>query len=68
MDQDIVEFGPDEHERGNKECGRCWGWAHPLPCQCGGFVHAQFFDESNDDPILIFACDKCGDEYCEVEG
>ena len=51
-----------KHEIGNTDCPECYSW-YPLKCKCGGLVHAEFFEEHYDAVILLYKCDKCGDEY-----
>lgn len=48
-----------EHETGDKECLECY--AEPDPCDCGGLIHHQYFDESWDSVIVLHKCDLCGD-------
>ena len=65
-------FGEDdyEHRIGDKECdeGWCNGYTFPMPCQCGGLIHANFGDEDSDCNYWLYkACDKCGLDYEAVE-
>ena len=55
-----------EHEPGDKDCGDCWKM-YPLPCDCGGLVHAAFFEEMQDGYLLSYACDRCDDPCPEVD-
>jgi hypothetical protein len=54
-----------EHERGNRECTSGWcGNQFPLPCECGGLVHADFGDEDSDCNYWLYKkCDRCGEDY-----
>ena len=57
----------DNHEVGNSECPDCWK-NYPVPCKCGGLIHAQFGDEdSNGDYWLEKFCDTCEDDYEELD-
>ncbi len=57
----------DNHEISNKECSDCWQ-GYPVPCKCGGLVHAQFGDENSDgDYWLEKFCDVCGSDYEEID-
>ena len=60
-------FDADEgHEIGNPECPECWN--PPTQCNCGGLIHSAFGDENYDgDYWLIHSCEKCRDNYDEVE-
>lgn len=53
-------FGSWDHATGDPDCSGCWSDAWPAPCECGGLVHAEFEDESNDSVILSYRCDRCG--------
>lgn len=60
-------YSDSEHEIGlDGECPECWK-GYPVKCKCGGNVHAEFYDESFDDVALSYKCDKCGDNYEELE-
>lgn len=53
----------DDHERGNKDCPRCW-YEEASPCVCGGLIHSEFGDEDIDcNYWLYYKCDRCGDDY-----
>jgi len=60
-------FG-EEHEVGNPDCIAGWcGNEFPAPhadmaqTECPGLMHANFFDESNDNVLLEKQCDVCGE-------
>lgn len=56
-----------DHEIGNANCDECWT-GYPKQCQCGGLVHAEFGDYIDcENAYLVYSCDKCGDNYDEVE-
>lgn len=58
----------DEHEVGNDKCPACFGDSDPKKCKCGGLIHTSFGDENYDcDYWLYEKCDKCGDEFEEIE-
>jgi len=68
---DTFVFGEDDdkHEKGNTKCSA--GWCDPFTnfpkrCNCGGLIHANFLNESDDDILLQLYCDKCGEDYEEV--
>lgn len=54
------------HRRGDEACaeGLCKGKGageYPLPCKCGGLIHANFGDESSDGDYWLYEkCDRCG--------
>lgn len=51
-----------DHQKNNPECPACWR-GFPVPCECGGLIHAEFGDENaNGDYYLIYRCSKC-DNY-----
>lgn len=60
------EYGAEtHHEKGNVTCLACWE-EYPLPCRCGGLVHAIYLDEDDEDTIcLARKCDTCGNDYSE---
>ena len=49
------------HSVGEESCktGWCGGWGYPKPCKCGGLIHAEFDDESDDNVYLLYKCDRC---------
>jgi len=51
-----------EHIVGNKQCekGWCGNHGYPKPCLCGGLIHADFGDDTDDGFWLHTMCDKCG--------
>ena len=50
-----------EHIVGNKQCEEGWcGNEYPKPCLCGGLIHADFGDDTNDGYWIHTMCDKCG--------
>lgn len=66
-------FGDSDwpHEIGNPKCDAGWCNAEdwPMPCKCGGLIHANFADEDgNGDYYLFKQCDQCGGEYEFVYG
>lgn len=57
----IIENQP--HEVGNIRCNECTR-SYPAKCACGGLIHAQFVRETwQNQTILAFACDLCGEKY-----
>ncbi|MFH1226783.1 MAG: hypothetical protein V1701_02630 [Planctomycetota bacterium] len=56
MDYDI---DLSEHKVVNGECNQCW-ITTPLKCDCGGIVHTQFGDDTQDGYWLLHKCEKCG--------
>jgi len=50
-------------------CVECFK-GYPVPCKCGGLIHAEFsdYDDANDDVLLLLECDQCGSSYQEFEG
>lgn len=61
---ETIKFGDssDLHKVGDAECGEGWcGSSYPMPCKCGGLIHANFGDEDYDGYWLYKMCDKCGD-------
>jgi hypothetical protein len=57
-------FSLDEqiHHRGDARCPGC-AEDYPVPCSCGGLVHATTTDVTTaDDPDVVSAtrCDRCG--------
>lgn len=60
---DVSGEGVYKHKIGNAECEEGWctnGRHFPLPCICGGLIHADFGDETEDGYWLYTKCDKCG--------
>ena len=55
-----------DHVAGERECGACW-MNHPKECECGGLIHAEFFEEMSDGYLLQYCCDRCGDNYSEKD-
>jgi len=52
-----------QHIAGDRRCSECFK-DYPMKCACGGFIHAQFVRETwQNQTILAFACDLCGDKY-----
>lgn len=49
-----------DHLIGQPDCPGCWSESFPVPCGCGGLVHAEFEDESWDSVMLSYRCDRCG--------
>jgi hypothetical protein len=67
---DVSGEGLYSHEVGNKDCdaGWCGSSGYPRPCKCGGLIHADFGDEDSDcNYWLYLKCDKCGEDYEEIE-
>jgi hypothetical protein len=62
---DVSNEGVDQHVIGNKFCTEGWcGSTYPIPCQCGGLIHADFGDEDREGNYwLILRCDRCGERY-----
>lgn len=57
-----------EHRVGDPRCvdGWCGGIdGYPKPCRCGGLMHADFGDDTEDGYWLHLKCDKCGENYRE---
>lgn len=53
-----------EHSKDNTRCEECCGIGYPMPCVCGGLIHAQFIKETwQMEKELAFSCDSCGDKY-----
>lgn len=61
---DVSGEGFYQHEVGNKDCTEGWcGDRYPVPCECGGLIHADFGDEDRSgDYWLHKKCDRCGEE------
>ena len=58
----LVSYDGDPHAVGDKECRNGWcGDHYPIPCDCGGLIHADFGDEDWDGYWLHTKCDKCGE-------
>jgi hypothetical protein len=57
----------EAHEIGNPNCDQGWcgdGTGYPVPCECGGFIHADFGDENADGDYWLYQrCDRCGGDY-----
>ena len=54
----------EEHYEGRRDCPSCWH--KPYQCKCGGLIHNEFFDYDGPpdyDLILIYLCDRCGEDY-----
>ena len=53
----------NKHVVGNAKCqeGWCGTDGYPALCDCGGIIHADFGDESEDGVSVITLCDKCGE-------
>lgn len=51
----------DAHLKGDKSCEACW-MSYPKPCDCGGLMYAEFFEESWDGYMLTTICDLCGED------
>lgn len=57
----MILDGYDQHHIGDIKCDTCWA-EYPVPCICGGLIHATFGDESYDgDYWLHTQCDMCGE-------
>lgn len=65
---DVSGEGIYQHEIGNKDCSEGWcGLSFPVPCKCGGLIHADFGDENADCEYWLYKkCDKCGEDYDEA--
>ena len=50
-----------EHFKGAIKCSGCW--ERPHRCICGGIIHNEFEDESEDGPTTWQRCDSCGENY-----
>lgn len=49
------------HDVGDSDCGSCWK-GYPVPCDCGGLIHAEFGDYTDADSYYLDTkCDKCGE-------
>ena len=56
-----------EHPIGDKDCAICWS-GYPVPCVCGGLIHAEFGDENYDGDYWLYEeCDKCCYDYEEED-
>lgn len=56
----FTDENDEVHKIGAKHCPGCWR-EEASHCECGGFVHSWFVDESDDSIILGYKCDKCGE-------
>ena len=56
------------HVVGDGACPECWE-DYPVPCQCGGLLHAGGEDEDADGAELpaTTVCDRCGRSEEEIE-
>lgn len=54
------KLGCWEHIVGDGDCEGCWR-GYPVPCDCGGLIHAEFGDETEDGYWLLTKCDLCGE-------
>ena len=59
---DVSGEGIYKHEIGNVDCkvGWCGCFDWPKACKCGGIIHADFGDETEDGYWLYTKCDICG--------
>ncbi len=59
------------HIIGDENCSVGWcgdTTGYPKPCQCGGFIHADWGDENSDGDYWLYEkCDQCGENYKEAE-
>lgn len=57
------DFGHGSHVKGSTQCGAGWcdGWGFPKKCECGGLIHAEFEEETDDSVILKRKCDTCNE-------
>ena len=52
-----------EHTIDDIRCCECYR-GYPTKCVCGGLIHAQFIKETwENEVILNFSCDICGDNF-----
>lgn len=43
-------------------CHTCWSGQVDV-CRCGGFIHNEYELIYDDDVILNYECDRCGDNW-----
>lgn len=57
------------HHVGDRQCPACWE-DYPVPCRCGGLMHAGGPGEEDEDGNLwpVTRCDGCGRSEEEIEG
>ena len=48
-----------QHPIGDTNCPHCWT-DFPKKCVCGGLIHAEFGDDTDDGYWLFHRCEKCG--------
>lgn len=61
---DVSGEGLCEHVTGDEHCGEGWcGLGFPLRCTCGGLIHADFGDDSDEGYWCYEKCDQCGYNY-----
>jgi len=56
---DMLEGVWTDHKNGDERCPACWPH-YPVKCACGGLVHAEYGDDTDNGYWLAKHCDKCG--------